>query len=57
MVNQADQGEEDGLSGRCLDDCGFADAGGVQVDVGTLFGSIFFNVEIKDFDDVADEVG
>lgn len=35
-VDQTDQREEDGLSCRCLDDCGLAHAGGIQIDVGAL---------------------
>ena len=57
MVDEADKREENGLAGGSLDDGGFADAGGVEVDVGAFFGGFFFDVEVKDLDDVADEVG
>lgn len=56
MVDQADQGQEDGLAGRCLDDGRLAHAGCIQVDVGTLLGSVFVDIEIEDFDNVADKV-
>lgn len=57
MVDETDEGQEDGLTGRSLDDGGLAYAGGIQVDVGTLFGGIFFDVQIENLDNVADEVG
>lgn len=57
MIDQADEGKEDGLSGRCLDDGRFADTGGVEIDVGTFFGSLFFDIEVKDLNNIADEVG
>lgn len=56
VVHKADEGEEDGLSGGCLDNGGFADAGGVEIDVGAFFGGIFFDIKVKDFNNVADKV-
>ena len=56
MVDKTDQGEEDGLASRCLDDGRLAYACGIQIDVGTLFGSIFFDVQIEDFDNVSNKV-
>jgi len=40
VVNETDEGKEDGLSGRCLDDCGFSSASGVKIDIGAFFGSL-----------------
>lgn len=57
IIHQPDEGEENGLAGRGFDDGGFADAGGVQVDVGAFFGGVFVDGEVEEFDDVADEVG
>ena len=36
-VNKADEREEDGLPGRRLDDGRLAYAGGIEIDIGTLF--------------------
>ena len=57
MVHEADEREEDGLAGAGLDDGGFANTGGVQVDVGAFFRCFGGDVEVEDFDDIADEVG
>ena len=56
VVDKTDQGEEDGLASRCLDDGRLAYACGIQIDVGSLFGSIFFDVQVEDLDNVSDEV-
>jgi hypothetical protein len=56
VVDKTNQGEEDGLASRCLDDSRLAYACGIQIDVGTLFGSIFFDVQIEDLDNVSDKV-
>lgn len=56
MVYEADEGKEDGLSGACLDDGGFAYTCGVEIDVGALFGRFGCDIEVEDFDYVADEV-
>jgi len=46
MVYQADQGEEDRLSGGGFDDCGFAHTCGVEIDVGAFFSGFLLDVEI-----------
>lgn len=56
MVDKADKREEDGLTGGCLDDGGLANTGGIEVDVGTFLSSFSADIEIKDFDNVADEI-
>ena len=45
------------MSCACLDDCGFANACGIEVDVGAFFGCFGCYVEVEDLDYVADEVG
>ena len=57
MIDEADEREEDGLAGGGLDDSGFADTCGIEVDVGAFFGCFGSDVEIEDFDDVANEIG
>jgi hypothetical protein len=44
MVYQTDQGEIDGLAGRCFDDSGFAYSRSIQIDVGALLSSLGFDV-------------
>lgn len=44
MIHEADEWEENGLAGGGLDDGGLADTGGVEVDVGALFGSFSCDV-------------
>jgi hypothetical protein len=56
VVDETNEGQEDGLTGRRLDDGRLAYARGIQVDVGTFFGGIFFDVQIENLDNVADEV-
>lgn len=56
MVDQTDQGEENGLTGRRFDDGGFAHTGSVEIDVGAFFGSLCCDIEIENLDNVADEV-
>jgi hypothetical protein len=57
VVDKTDEWQEDCLPRGGFDNCRLANAGGVKVDVGSLFGRLSFNVEVEEFDDVADEVG
>lgn len=56
MINKADEGEKDCLSSRGFDDGGFAHPGGVEIDVGAFFCCFLLDVEVKEFDYIADEV-
>ena len=57
MVDEADEREEDGLSGAGFDDCGLADTGSVEVDVGALFCCFCCDVEVEDLHYIAHQVG
>ena len=57
MVDEPDQGQEDGLARGGLDDGRFPSAGRVEVDVGAFGGVGFGDFEVEEFDDVADQVG
>jgi hypothetical protein len=56
VVDEADEGEEDGLPRGRLDDGRLANARGVQIDVGALLGRLFRNVEVKNLDNVSHKV-
>lgn len=56
VVYKTNEGEEDGLTRRRLDDGRFANSGGVEVDVGAFFSGFFIDIKIEDLDDVSDEV-
>lgn len=56
MVDKADERKEYRLTGGCLDDGGFADTSGVEIDIGAFFRGFFFDVEIQELNDVTDEV-
>lgn len=56
MVDKTNQGQEDGLASRSFDDGRLSYACGIQIDVGALFGSIFFYIQIENLDDVSDKV-
>jgi hypothetical protein len=57
VVNQADQREKDGLSGTSFDHRRLAHTRGVEIDVCAFFCCFGFDIEIEEFDDVADKVG
>jgi hypothetical protein len=56
VVDQADEWQEDGLSCRGFDNCGFANTSSIEVDIGSLLGCFGLNIEVKKFDNIADEV-
>lgn len=56
MVDQTDERKEDSLAGRGLDNGGFSNAGGIQVDVGPFLHGLGLYIEIQQLDHVADEV-
>jgi len=56
-VNETNKREEDGLSGRGFDDGGFSYTSSIEIDVGTFFLGFGGWVKIKQFDNVANEVG
>jgi hypothetical protein len=45
------------LPSRCFDDCRFAYASSIKVDVGSLFRRLSFNVEVEELNNISDEVG
>jgi hypothetical protein len=56
VVDQTNEGQEDGLSRGSLDDGGLANTSRVQVDVCTFFRCFLGDVEIQYLDNVADEI-
>lgn len=42
---------------RRFDDGRFADAGSIQVDVGSLFGRLSFDVEVEELNNISNEIG
>lgn len=46
MVDEADEGKEYGLAGGGLDDGGFADSGGVEIDVCPFLRCLLLYIEI-----------
>ena len=54
MIDKADEGQEDGLAGGGLDDCGFAHAGCVEIDIGAFFCSFFLNIKVEELNDISD---
>jgi hypothetical protein len=56
MIYEAYERKEDGLSSRCLDDGGFADAGGVEVNVSTFFSSFGRDIKVEYLNNVSYEV-
>jgi hypothetical protein len=56
VVDQTDEGQEDGLSCGCLDDRRLAYSGGVKIDVCTLLSRFSRDVQIQYFDNVTDQV-
>ncbi len=56
MVDESNKRKEDCLAGRCLDDGGFANTCGVEVDIRPFFSSFFLHVKIQKLDYVADKI-
>jgi hypothetical protein len=56
VVDKTDKRQENRLSCRCFDDCRLANTSSIEVDIGSFFGRLSFNIEIKEFDNVADKV-
>jgi hypothetical protein len=56
MVHKSDQREENGLSGRGLNDRRLANPGGIQVDIGAFLCSFSFNVQIQELDNIANKI-
>ena len=46
MIDEADEREEDSLTGRGLDNSRFPNASGVKIDVGAFFCGFFLDVEV-----------
>lgn len=56
MVYQPNKREVDGLTGRGFDDSRLADSRSVKVNVGSLFGSFSFDIQVQQLDNVPNKV-
>jgi hypothetical protein len=57
VVNKTYKREEDSLTSRGFDDCRFAYACSVEIDIGAFLCCFFLDVEVEELYHIADEVG